>query len=49
MEAYFGGGACQTLEKYRYEKNLKTSPTLHPDAIKIMCTLALQFNMTMET
>ncbi len=41
--------ACQTLDKYWYEKDEKISPTVNPDAVKIMCALCLQLDMTMET
>ena len=41
--------ACQTLEKFWYEKDEKISPTVNPDAVKIMCGLCLQLDMTMET
>ena len=41
--------ACQTLDKYWYERDEKISPTVNPDAVKIMCALCLQLDMTMET
>ena len=41
--------ACQTLDKYWYEKDSKISPTVNPDAVKIMCSMCLQLDMSMET
>ena len=41
--------ACQTLDKFWYDKDEKISPTVNPDAVKIMCSLCLQLDMTMET
>ena len=41
--------ACQTLDKFWYDKDEKISPTVNPDAVKIMCSLCLQLDMAMET
>ena len=41
--------ACQTLDKYWYERDEKISPTVNPDAVKIMCAMCLQMDMSMET
>ena len=41
--------ACQTLDKFWYDKDEKISPTVNPDAVKIMCSLCLQLDMSMET
>ena len=41
--------ACQTLDKFWYGKDEKISPTVNPDAVKIICSLCLQLDMTMGT
>ena len=41
--------ASETLEKHFYERDLKISPIVNSDAVKLMAAMAIEYGCTMET
>ena len=41
--------ASETLEKHFYDRDMKISPTVNSDAVKLMAAMAIEYGCTMET